>query len=125
MCDVQISTGLSITIAGFTALEKSSFYHQQIIASLWWMNMNSIWVARIQLDNMQKLSEGLPERCKVYDNTSPRSSIRMIAILASVILGTSFQITLTEDKTDIGARESKIDATSPTTILQYGPGLQD
>lgn len=80
LCDLQVLTGTAIVISAAAQLPDISFYHEQIVISLWWFTLNSFWAARIE---------------QFYNETelfNARLTLRRISILVSVILGTAFQV---------------------------------
>ena len=87
LCDLQIVTGLGIVIAGFAQMPGIAFYHESIIASAWWLTINSFFTARIVYKE---------EDAVKYDT---RAVMRQSGVFVSVILGTVFQcfVTLREN----------------------------
>ena len=106
LCDVQLLTGLSIVIAGLATMKSSTYYHQQMVISFWWLTLNSFWVARIELDPLvdrrlkdlrrgsetsHTISKDPRERHTLYDGSSKRSIARLVAVILSVVLGIFYQ----------------------------------
>ena len=115
LCDVQLLTGLSIVIAGLATLRVSTYYHQQMVISFWWLTLNSFWVARIELDplvdrGVKDLRRGSErsyatlndsrKRHALYDGSSKRSIARLVAVMISVIMGIFYQSWIQIKQTD-------------------------
>jgi hypothetical protein len=119
LCDLQAITGLSIVIAAIATRDTISFYHEQLVVSYWNITLNSFWASRAEFmnlddntnqkggklelthtndENRSAASESeLPNNLngnpvKKDKNKDLRVIVRRLSILASCILGVSFQI---------------------------------
>lgn len=79
LCDLQAFTGTAIVIAGFSQWQTISFYHEALVATYWWLTLNSFFAGRV---NYMDIDTDLEPK-KVF--------IRRLAVLSSCILGLSFQ----------------------------------
>ena len=92
LCDLQIVTGISILIAGFATFKNATYYHQSIVLQLWWLTLNSFWVARIEVERSHALQTNLPTSLYALTVHSPAwTMVRKLAIFCSVVLGLSYQ----------------------------------
>ena len=83
LCDLQIVTGLGIVIAGFAQMPGIAFYHESLVASAWWLTINSFFAARIIYEEENPVK---------YDT---RTVICQSGVFTSVTLGTVFQCFVT------------------------------
>ncbi|KAI6589071.1 hypothetical protein MCOR12_008906 [Pyricularia oryzae] len=83
LCDLQILTGLAITIAGWTQHATISYYHQQLVLAYWSLALNSFWAARVQYLDVDSKND---------DGTETRDTIRCIAVLCNCLVALTFNI---------------------------------
>ncbi|KAI6322108.1 hypothetical protein MCOR29_004901 [Pyricularia oryzae] len=83
LCDLQILTGLAITIAGWTQHATISYYHQQLVLAYWSLALNSFWAARVQYLDVDSKND---------DGTETRDTIRCIAVLCNYLVAMTFSI---------------------------------
>ena len=96
LCDLQIVTGISMIVAGFVTLTESTYYHQQIISELWWLTINSFWVARVEVE--RSYAQKNHRNRKLYTLTLDSEQwtlVRKLAVFCSITLGIIYQFILT------------------------------
>lgn len=92
LCDLQIMTGLSILVAGFATLKEATYYHQAIVLQLWWLTLNSFWVARVEVEQSRALQTDRPKALYALTLNSPVWTIpRKLAVFCSIVLGLTYQ----------------------------------
>ncbi|KAK4207540.1 hypothetical protein QBC37DRAFT_392686 [Rhypophila decipiens] len=118
LIDLQIVTGAGITIAGITQiiLYPPRYYHRELINNYWWLTMQSLWVVPDDFLNIASLATKSSQTGRGNSEQKSMSPyIRILAVLASTLLGCFFQTYI------MIAENNDNTATGPCYNFLYGP----
>lgn len=85
LCDLQLTTGTAIIVAGLAQFPGSTFYHRQLIITYWFLTLNSFWAARAS--SCRTIQDRTPSN---WD--SLRGKIRNVVIIITLALAAAFDI---------------------------------